>query len=231
MTKKTGKSQRLKLKKRQIGGDLPILEFLKWLCVLSGITGFITWIGDVVYSTSMGNSIHPIFEETFLIGNNEVPYILILFSGVLLLGCGLAALQTHRSRTRFDWMEETMSEIQESHFDAIRKITEDLQDAKRINSKLQAQLEDLTSERDKLNARLKKVQERLERSLSPDLRDVMGIGPKMADRLKELGLEKVSDLLKVSPEELSLKLGVSQKIVSRWFEEVMRLSRSGKTTT
>jgi hypothetical protein len=47
----------------------------------------------------------------------------------------------------------------------------------------------------------------------------------MIDRLKKLGLEKVPDLLNMDPEELSSKLGVSRKVVDKWFDEAVQLSK------
>lgn len=218
------------LRRRQ---TLAGLEFLKWFCILSGIAGVIAWLGDIIYWTINGYTIHPIFEARV----GEIPYILILFAALLVGGCGLAGIQkrleltssTLEGDSRLDSMERTMNEIHTALFKTTKKMSEDLSETRRLNEELNDQVESLTRERDRLNARLKKMQERLEHALAPDLKEVKGIGARMAERLKELGLEKVPDLLKVAPEELSTKLGVSPKIVNKWFEEAMRRPSESST--
>lgn len=218
------------LRRRQI---LSGLEFLKWICIVSGIAGFFAWLGDIIYWTINGYTIHPIFDAKV----GEIPYILFLFAAFLVGGCGLAALQkrleltssTSEGDSRLDSMERTMNEIYTALFKTTRKMSEDLSETRRLNEELNDQIESLTRERDRLNARLKTMQERLEHARAPDLKEVKGIGPTMAERLKELGLEKVPDLLKVAPEELSRKLGVSPKVVQKWFEEAMRRPSESST--
>lgn len=226
-----GSIEELLTRKRTQSG----LEVLKWICLISGIVGFIAWLGDVVYWTVNGYTIHPIFNAKM----GEIPYVIILFAGLLVLGCVLAGIQKRLELTssalggdsRLDSMERTMDEIYTALFRTTKKMSEDLSEVRGVNEELNARVEGLTRERDRLNARLKKLQERLEHALAPDLKEVKGIGPSIAERLKELGLEKVPDLLKMSPEDLSEKLGVSLKRVNRWFEEVMRRSTESTTTT
>ena len=229
MAEESGEEQKGEVRKNRSEPLVPGLEFLKWICLVSGIVGFITWLGDIVYWSTKGYSIHPVFEATA----GGIPYVLLLFAGLLVLGCGASAYEKYLESTsgtleldsRLDEMEKVMSEIHESLFKTTKKMAEDLKEARRLNEELRAQVEALTRERGRLNARLKRMLERLEYALAPDLREVKGIGPTMAERLRELGLEKVPDLLKISPEDLSAKLGISPKIVSKWFEEAMRLSR------
>ena len=58
---------------------------------------------------------------------------------------------------------------------------------------------------------------------SIDVINVKGIGPKRAERLKELGIHTVEELSKASAEELAKKLKVSPKITSKWVTEAKRL--------
>lgn len=293
--------------KPAIGRGTPsALESLKWICLASGIMGFIGWIGDLIVQAEWGLNLHPFFEEKI----GEFPFILILSAGLLFGGCILAGIQKRlelginplEKDPRLGLMEKVMGEIHAgifkttnkiseeltearklnkelySHVNALTlerdrlhkerdelynehderhkehdrldnklkimqgKMSEELTEAQRLNEELYNQLDALTLERDRLNKeatrldrklkttqkKLKILEERLEYALSLDLEEVKGIGSRMTERLKELGMEKVPDLLKISPEELSRKLGVSQKIVNKWFEEAMKLSRARK---
>jgi predicted flap endonuclease-1-like 5' DNA nuclease len=208
-------------------GDLLGLEFLKWLCLMGGIVGFLAWLGDIMYRTTLGYAINPIFE--MMVGS--IPLVLILSSGVLLTGCGLAALEKHlevkfTSRApQYDAMEETLSEVHKFLFETTGKLEAALSEVQGANEELNAQVHVLTRERDRLSDRLKVTDARLEHALSPDLRDVKGIGPKMTEKLKKMGLEKVPDLLSKDPEDLGGKLGIPLKVVDKWFDEAARISR------
>jgi len=204
------------------------LEFLKWVCFLGGIVGFIAWLGDIVYWATWGYTIHPIFEAKI----SSIPFVLVLFSGILLLGCLVAALEKNLEATstsqglQFGTIERDISEIHKFLFKTEEDLKAALDEAQESKENLEAQVHVLTREREKLSARLKTVEENLERALAPSLKDVKGIGPKMIDRLKKLGLEKVPDLLNMDPEELSSKLGVSRKVVDKWFDEAVRMSKT-----
>jgi predicted flap endonuclease-1-like 5' DNA nuclease len=208
-------------------GDLLGLEFLKWLCLLGGIVGFIAWLGDIIYWNTLGRAINPLFEMKI----GSIPLVLILFSGILILGCAIAALEKYletRSTSQvpqFDAMEKTLSEVHKYLFETTENLESTLSKAKGSNEELEAQVHVLARERDKLGDRLKVAEARLGHALAPDLRDVKGIGPKNIEKLKKMGLEKVPDLLNTDPEELSGKLKVSQKVVDKWFAEAVRISK------
>ena len=55
------------------------------------------------------------------------------------------------------------------------------------------------------------------REASLDLTEVRGIGPKRAQKLKDAGISSVRELAK-SSEDLAQKIGVSEKIVSKWIK-------------
>lgn len=55
-----------------------------------------------------------------------------------------------------------------------------------------------------------------ERSEIRDLTKVRGIGPKSSKRLKDVGIDSVNDLAECDPKDLMRKIGVSEKIASRW---------------
>ncbi len=57
----------------------------------------------------------------------------------------------------------------------------------------------------------------------PEITNVKGIGPKRAEKLRELGIQTVADLAKSSTEELATKMKVSPKIVEKWIKEAERL--------
>jgi predicted flap endonuclease-1-like 5' DNA nuclease len=57
-----------------------------------------------------------------------------------------------------------------------------------------------------------------------DLTSIEGIGAKRAETLKSCGVNSVQDLAKSDPKELSEKLQISEKRVSKWINE------AGKTT-
>lgn len=51
-----------------------------------------------------------------------------------------------------------------------------------------------------------------------DLTEVRGIGQKRSEQLKAAGIDSVKDLAEYSPKDLADKVGVSEKIVSRWIK-------------
>ncbi len=56
-----------------------------------------------------------------------------------------------------------------------------------------------------------------------DVTKVRGIGPKTAEKLGEIGIEFIDDLMIYNPKYLSDKIGVSREIVSRWIEHAEEL--------
>jgi len=63
-----------------------------------------------------------------------------------------------------------------------------------------------------------KVIEEGDEILHKDVTKVRGIGPKYAEKLSEIGIESIDDLVKYNPKYLSDKIGVSREITSRWIE-------------
>ena len=49
-----------------------------------------------------------------------------------------------------------------------------------------------------------------------ELTEVKGIGPKWSERLKSAGVKSADELARCDSKDLAKKLGVSEKIVSRW---------------
>lgn len=49
-----------------------------------------------------------------------------------------------------------------------------------------------------------------------ELTKVKGIGPKWSERLKNAGVNSADELAKCNSKDLAEKLGISEKIVSRW---------------
>ena len=58
---------------------------------------------------------------------------------------------------------------------------------------------------------------------STELTNIEGIGAKRAESLQSHGVHSVQDLAKLDPEELSEKLQISEKRVSKWVEEAKQI--------
>jgi predicted flap endonuclease-1-like 5' DNA nuclease len=56
-----------------------------------------------------------------------------------------------------------------------------------------------------------------------DITSIDGIGTKRAEKLKSQGVKSVQDLKKVNQKELSEKLQISEKVVSKWVDEAKEL--------
>jgi len=62
-----------------------------------------------------------------------------------------------------------------------------------------------------------------ERSEIRDLTKVRGIGPKWSKKLKDAGVNSVKDLAECDSKDLARKIGVSEKIASRWIKGAKEL--------
>lgn len=93
-----------------------------------------------------------------------------------------------------------------------------LKEARDTISSLKKKISDLTREREKLKVRLKTFQREF------NLSEIDGIGPKTIEKLKNAGIVRTSDLLKVAPEDIADKTGISPKLVTRWLEDAAKLS-------
>jgi DNA-binding protein len=61
-------------------------------------------------------------------------------------------------------------------------------------------------------------------SMQPiEMTSIDGIGAKRAEKLKSHGVKSVQDLAKVDPKELSEKLQISEKRVSKWVDEAKKV--------
>ncbi len=74
-----------------------------------------------------------------------------------------------------------------------------------------------------LRKQQEKVIEEGEKIIHKDVTKVRGIGPKYAEKLSEIGIESIDDLVKYNPRYLSDKIGVSREITSRWIENAEEL--------
>ncbi|MFQ5999666.1 MAG: helix-hairpin-helix domain-containing protein [Candidatus Bathyarchaeia archaeon] len=59
-----------------------------------------------------------------------------------------------------------------------------------------------------------------------ELTSIEGIGVKRTEKLKSCGVNSVQDLANFDPKELSEKLQISEKIVSKWIDEAKKSSNS-----
>ncbi len=59
-----------------------------------------------------------------------------------------------------------------------------------------------------------------------ELTSIEGIGASRAEKLKSYGVHSVQDLAKLDPKELSEKLQISEKRVSKWIDEAKKSSNS-----
>ena len=59
----------------------------------------------------------------------------------------------------------------------------------------------------------------------PNLTEIRGIGPKRALELERAGVKSVSDLAKLSPENLAEKTGLPIKQISKWIREAKKQNR------
>jgi len=57
----------------------------------------------------------------------------------------------------------------------------------------------------------------------PELTSIEGIGVRRAEKLKSCGVNSVQDLANFDPKELSEKLQVSEKRVSKWIDEAKKV--------
>ena len=52
----------------------------------------------------------------------------------------------------------------------------------------------------------------------------LGIKAKNLEKLRNIGIFKASDLLKMAPEDLADKTGISPKLITKWLEDAAKLS-------
>ena len=99
-----------------------------------------------------------------------------------------------------------------------KQINESLKEAKGTISSLRRKVRELTKERESLKKRLKMFQQEF------NLLEITGIGPKTLEKLRNIGIFKASDLLKMAPEDLADKTGISPKLITKWLEDAAKLS-------
>jgi len=216
--------------------SMTVMEFLKWLFFVSGIVGFIGWLGNLLYE-------HPIMYGLYTptIPGTHIPLATVAFGATLILGCVIAAKQRSNEinarakgvEGRLDETTYNLSKVSAELSAATKKLSmemgrsrrlsQDLEKARDTVSQLRTQTRKLTSERDALDKELKATQERLVHALAPSLSEIKGIGSKIAERLRDIGIRDVIDLLSTSPEELATRTDISPKIIARWFEQAVAL--------
>jgi len=214
--------------------SIAAMEFLKWFFLSLGIAGFIGWLGNM----TSGPIFYGLYEYTIA---ENIPVANIAFGVILLLGCAVAAKQRSseiRARDaglegRLDEANHNLAMVSGELSENMRKLSREMGRAKRLSDDLETakdtvaqqrtKIRSLTAERDKLDAELKVTQEKLVHALAPDITEVKGIGAKTADRLREMGIRDVIDLLKTSPDELATRTEVPPKVIAKWFEQAVAL--------
>ncbi|MFQ6095058.1 MAG: helix-hairpin-helix domain-containing protein, partial [Candidatus Bathyarchaeia archaeon] len=202
------------------------MEFFKWLFFGFGIIGFIGWLGDLISET-------PILYGLFTFHIYYIPYACIAFTTMLILGCVIAAKQRSSDvsnlRAQLDESTKRLAEtsmrlsgtVEKLSKETMRrnKLDRDLKEAKALTKDFKAQIRKLKREIDKKDAELKATKEKLAHALSPNVTEIRGIGPKIAERLWDLGIEKVQDLLTIAPDDLAEKIGVPTRQIAQWLEQ------------
>jgi len=189
-----------------------------------------------------GPILYGLYEYTIA---ENIPVANIAFGVILLLDCAVAAKQRSseiRARDaglegRLDEANHNLAMVSGELSENMRKLSREMGRAKRLSDDLETakdtvaqqrtKIRSLTAERDTLDAELKETQEKLVHALAPDSTEVKGIGAKTADRLREMGIRDVIDLLKTSPDELATRTEIPPKVIAKWFEEAVALQ--GKT--
>ena len=199
----TGKKRKLKEGRTKLVGEtkLPqVLEFFKWFFFCYGIIGlvaydsFLGWIKSLSLSWFDGAAVYGILSYEIV---DNVPLAGVLFAIILTSGCVTAALQRYAEKMVG---LGTLSEATKS-LSGLSEILDETTDSL---------------------LELKATQEKLEYILSPNLVEINGIGPKTAEKLGSIGIYKTPDLLKIAPDDLAEKMGISRKIIAKWLEEAAK---------
>lgn len=206
------------------------MEFIKWFFLSCGIMGFLGWFADFLYEPSLFYGLY-----TYQIEN--IPIVCIIFAGILILSGVIATLQRanmiHIFQFQYDEMTNNLSKTLSTLNVTAEKLSEEIRRTNQLRadltksrtsiSQLSSDIKKVTQERNKLDAKLKTIEKKLVRALSPKVIEIKGIGPKITHKLERLGIVKTVDLLTLSPEELAEKIDVSTNMVVRWLEQVTEL--------
>ena len=195
---------------RGIGGfrNQLIYEFVKWLFFWFGAIGiivsnrFISWI-----ETKNIFILNFFTYEIF-----GLPFATLFFVVILILACIFATFQKRAeitSRTRADEAASLLSELAVDLGKGPKTVyvgKEVLAELGEIKKLLSESFEDL-----KMIPKLSHPELSLTR--------IKGIGPKTIELLKTVGINSISDLSKVAPEDLADKTGISPKLISKWLKD------------
>ena len=186
-----------------------IWEFLKWLLFFLGVTGilandrFVSWMRNI--NAPLGN----LFSTKIL----EIPIAIFLFIGTILLASILSTLQKRDeivSRERIDEVATLVSELAMDLGKGTRTVY--------VGGTVLNQLGEVRNTLLKLSIDLEKLKKKQLTQKESNLKEIPGIGPKNLQKLKDIGIIKITDLLKEAPEDVAIKTGISPKIIARWFE-------------
>jgi hypothetical protein len=194
---------------RGIGGfrNQLIYEFVKWLFFCLGAVGIIVSNRFIQWAENIN------FLSFFTFEIFDLPFATLFFAGILLLACILATLQKRAeiaSRTRADEAANLLSELAvdlgkgPKTVYVGKEVLAELGEIKKLLSESLVNLETMITTPSQSDL---------------DLTKIKGIGPKTIELLKTIGITSISDLLKVTPEDLAEKTGISPKIVSKWLED------------
>lgn len=208
---------------------------------------FLGWLKTLNLSWFDGDAVYGILSYE-IVGN--IPLAGFIFAIVLFSGCIVAALQRYMEKiVGLGTLNETMKnlfglsktldetnsgllELSVSLSETEKKMSEEtmkfgnlrqtLIEANETVSELRERIKALTNDKVRLERELTVAQEKLEYVLSPNLAEISGIGLKTAEKLGDIGIYRTSDLLKIAPDELAEKMGVSRKIVAKWLEQAAK---------
>jgi predicted flap endonuclease-1-like 5' DNA nuclease len=98
-----------------------------------------------------------------------------------------------------------------------KEMNPSLKKANETISILRRKIKELNSDRERLKTKLWQQEF--------NLLEISGVGPKTVEKLNSVGIFKSDDLLKIAPEDLADKIGVSPKIVTKWLEDAAKLTK------